>query len=260
MKGKILSSLKTKYAHLGLGDNILERMAESLAPSVTSEEQIETAVSGVESYLKLMQTEFDKFRNEKSGLQKELDKLQKDAEARRKAEEEAKKKAEEETAKKAEEEARRKAEKEANEGNTPPAETTEQIVARLLEANNAKIAKSYEEKLSAQQAEIKTLTDRLKADDEARQQAERAADFKARAKNLGIATAYDSVVASFIATSKDADDFESKIKSFKQSLTDDGSKSATPPDTPQQKQEKENEAIASLINEGTRKIVEQSKK
>lgn len=79
MKEKIFNALKTKYSNFGFGDKALEGVAESLARTVTKEEDIETAVSGVEPLLKSLQPQFDQLRNEKSGLQKQLDELKEGA-------------------------------------------------------------------------------------------------------------------------------------------------------------------------------------
>ena len=77
MKEKILLALRTKYAAFGLGDKVLDGVAESLSKTVTEESGVETAVSGVEPLLKSFQSNFDQLRNEKSGLQKKLDEIEK---------------------------------------------------------------------------------------------------------------------------------------------------------------------------------------
>lgn len=255
---RILASLKTKYASYGLGDSVLEKVAKQIEPGVGEEDaQIETAVSGVGAMLKLFQTELDKGRNERTGLQKKLDEMAKAEEARKKAEEEARKKAGEE-AKKAEEEARKRAEEEAAKG-TPPAETPEDIFKRLFKAEVGTLEKSYTERVNKQAEEIRQLTERLQKQDEARAEAERLAGYKAKAAELGISKAYEPVIMAFASTAKDAQDFESRITSFKQSLIDDGSLSATPPQTAEQKQAQEGEEIAKLIDAGTKQIVEQRK-
>ncbi len=75
MKGKILVALKTKYKTLGFGDKAFDGVADYLSKTVTEESQIETAISGVEGLLKAFQGDIDTVRNEKSGLQKQLDEL-----------------------------------------------------------------------------------------------------------------------------------------------------------------------------------------
>lgn len=75
MKGKILVALKTKYKTFGVGDKAFDGVADYLSKTVTEESQIETAISGVEGLLKAFQGDIDTVRNEKSGLQKQLDEL-----------------------------------------------------------------------------------------------------------------------------------------------------------------------------------------
>ena len=62
MKEQILTALKTKYANLGLSDQVLNSVSELLATSVTEESAIEGAVSGVESLLKAVQGDNDRIR------------------------------------------------------------------------------------------------------------------------------------------------------------------------------------------------------
>ena len=75
MKQKILNALKTKYKTFGFGDKAFDGVADYLSKTVTEEAQIETTIGGVEGLLKAFQGEVDVVRNEKSGLQKELDAL-----------------------------------------------------------------------------------------------------------------------------------------------------------------------------------------
>ena len=75
MKEKILVALKTKYKTFGFGDKAFDGVADYLSKTVTEEGQIETAISGVEGLLKAFQGDIDTVRNEKSGLQKQLDEL-----------------------------------------------------------------------------------------------------------------------------------------------------------------------------------------
>jgi len=62
MFDKILSGLKTKYKDLGLSETILKGIANKLARSVEKEENIETAVAGVEDDLKIFQSLADQNR------------------------------------------------------------------------------------------------------------------------------------------------------------------------------------------------------
>lgn len=75
MKEKILVALKTKYKTFGFGDKAFDGVADYLSKTVTEESAIETAIGGVESLLKAFQGDIDTVRNEKSGLQKQLDEL-----------------------------------------------------------------------------------------------------------------------------------------------------------------------------------------
>lgn len=77
MKVKLLSALKTKYNNLGFGDKAFDGVADYLSKTVTEENQIETAISGVEGLLKAFQGDIDKVRGEKTELQKKYDELEK---------------------------------------------------------------------------------------------------------------------------------------------------------------------------------------
>ena len=80
MKEKILVALKTKYKTFGFGDKAFDGVADYLSKTVTEDGQIETAIGGVEGLLKAFQGDIDSVRNEKSGLQKQLDELKKQIE------------------------------------------------------------------------------------------------------------------------------------------------------------------------------------
>lgn len=60
MKEKILQALKTKYSNLGLSAETLEGVANQLTFHVKEETEIEQAVAGVEPMLKAIQSEADK--------------------------------------------------------------------------------------------------------------------------------------------------------------------------------------------------------
>ena len=90
MKEKLLLSLKTKYKTFGFGDKAFDGVADYLSKTVTEESQIETAISGVEGLLKAFQGDIDTVRNEKSGLQKQLDELKKGEDGKKKEDEEKK--------------------------------------------------------------------------------------------------------------------------------------------------------------------------
>ena len=70
---KILSELKTKYKNLGLSETILKVMAETLAKTVETEEQITDAVAGVEGQMKIYQSFEDRNRT----LAKKLEEVEK---------------------------------------------------------------------------------------------------------------------------------------------------------------------------------------
>ena len=75
MKEKILVALKTKYSNLGFGAKALDGVASILEKSVTDESQIETAVSGVEPFLKVFQSDADRARTEYNALKGLYDEL-----------------------------------------------------------------------------------------------------------------------------------------------------------------------------------------
>jgi hypothetical protein len=59
VKESIISALKTKYSNLGFSEKTFTGVADYLAATVTEETQIETAITGVEPLLKLVQGEVD---------------------------------------------------------------------------------------------------------------------------------------------------------------------------------------------------------
>ncbi len=81
MKEKILTALKTKYSNLGFSSKVLDGIASSIEKSVTDESQIETAVGGIESILKVFQSDFDRAHTEYGTLKGQYDELKKQAEA-----------------------------------------------------------------------------------------------------------------------------------------------------------------------------------
>nr|ELB0069477.1 hypothetical protein [Elizabethkingia anophelis]ELB1894304.1 hypothetical protein [Elizabethkingia anophelis] len=86
MFDKILSGLKTKYKDLGLSETILKVTAETLAKTVEKEEDIETAVAGVEGQMKIYQS----FADQNRTLQTEITNLKKASNSEEKKEEEKK--------------------------------------------------------------------------------------------------------------------------------------------------------------------------
>ena len=169
MKEKIFQLLKTKYASLGLGDEILQAHAEMLANmGFVTEDNVEAIVSGQEGFLKDLQKANDKRASEaaktaKENAKKEFDEEQakKEAAAKEAAEKEAKEKAEKEAAEKEAKEAKEKAEKEAAE----KARKEEEERKRLEEMNQNKEIPDYVKKMQEELVK-KIQEERNKADEE----------------------------------------------------------------------------------------------
>nr|DAT56155.1 MAG TPA: hypothetical protein [Bacteriophage sp.] len=203
MKGKILVALKTKYKTFGFGDKAFDGVADYLSKTVTEESQIETAISGVEGLLKAFQGDIDTVRNEKSGLQKQLDEL--------------------------------KTKIENPNPNPKPEENKDDVPAwaqALIDSNKSLLT------------EVSTLK-------QEKLQATRQEQIMAKAKEYGIPENYAKRCAI-----KDDEDLDVYFKDLKQEFANDGFKGVTPPESAETKIEKENESIASMINEGTKTIVE----
>lgn len=83
MVDKLLQSLKTKYAHLGLEENILKAIATRLANAVKDDTEIENAVKGVEEEVKLLQSVADKGRTSLTKAEEARKKLEKELEQER---------------------------------------------------------------------------------------------------------------------------------------------------------------------------------
>ena len=83
MVDKLLQSLKTKYAHLGLEESVLKAIATRLANAVKEESEIENAVKGVEEEVKLLQSVADKGRTSLSKAEEARKKLEKELEEER---------------------------------------------------------------------------------------------------------------------------------------------------------------------------------
>ena len=203
MKGKILVALKTKYKTFGFGDKAFDGVADYLSKTVTEESQIETAISGVEGLLKAFQGDIDTVRNEKSGLQKQLDEL--------------------------------KTKIENPNPNPKPEEKKDDVPAwaqALIDSNKSLLT------------EVSTLK-------QEKLQATRQEQIMAKAKEYGIPKNYAKRCAI-----KDDEDLDVYFKDLKQEFANDGFEGVTPPESAETKFEKENESIASMINEGTKTIVE----
>ena len=76
MKDKIFQQLKQKYSNLGLAEEVLKSVAESLeATGIVTDENLETVVAGQGVMLKSYQSSIDKVRTEGANWKKELDEL-----------------------------------------------------------------------------------------------------------------------------------------------------------------------------------------
>ena len=87
-----------------------------------------------------------------------------------------------------------------------------------------------------------------------RAQATRQEHILSKAKEYGIPENYAKRCAI-----KDDEDLDAYFKDLKQEFANDGFKGVTPPESAEQKIEKENESIAGMISEGTKTIVESKK-
>lgn len=85
-------------------------------------------------------------------------------------------------------------------------------------------------------------------------QATRQEQILAKAKEYGIPENYAKR-----CTIKDDEDLDAYFKDLKQEFANDGFKGVTPPESAEEKIEKESESIAKMIDEGTKTIVEQNK-
>nr|DAN18721.1 MAG TPA: hypothetical protein [Caudoviricetes sp.] len=83
MVDKLLQSLKTKYAHLGLEESVLKAIANRLVNAVKEESEIENAVKGVEDEVKLLQSVADKGRTSLTKAEEARKKLEKELEEER---------------------------------------------------------------------------------------------------------------------------------------------------------------------------------
>lgn len=76
MKDKIFQQLKQKYSNLGLAEDVLKSVAESLAATgIVNDENLDTVVAGQGVMLKSYQSSIDKVRTEGANWKKELDEL-----------------------------------------------------------------------------------------------------------------------------------------------------------------------------------------
>ena len=80
MVDKLLQSLKTKYAHLGLKESVLKVIATRLATTVKDDTEIENTVKSVEEEVKLLQSVADEGRTSLSKAEEARKKLEKELE------------------------------------------------------------------------------------------------------------------------------------------------------------------------------------
>ena len=107
---------------------------------------------------------------------------------------------------------------------------------------------------NAVSAAVKPLSDKLAQFETEKLQATRQEQIMAKAKEYGIPENYAKRCAI-----KDDEDLDAYFKDLKQEFANDGFKGVTPPETAEEKIEKESESIAKMIDEGTKTIVEQYK-
>ena len=107
---------------------------------------------------------------------------------------------------------------------------------------------------NAVSAAVKPLSDKLTQFETEKQQATRQEQIMAKAKEYGIPESQ----AKRYAIPSDAD-LDTYFKDAKQELTNEGFAGVIPPESAEQQIEKESDAIAKMINESTKEIVEQNK-
>ena len=100
----------------------------------------------------------------------------------------------------------------------------------------------------------KNLSDKLTQLETEKAQTTRSQQILAKAKEYGIPENYAKRCAI-----KDDEDLDAYFKDLKQEFANDGFKGVTPPESSEEKIEKESESIAKMIDEGTKTIVEQNK-
>lgn len=224
MKAKILQNLSNKYKHLGLSAEVLDGVATQLSAFVTDETAIEPAVNGAESMLKNFQKYVD---SRVTSFKTEAEQNKASAEALK--------------AKLAELEGK-------TDGNNPNP-TDEDAVTKLINSFNTK----FEElnatigKLSSER-QHETLTQKLTA--------LIGNDVPKSFYQLQMAGRQfkdESEVTAF------AESLKESYGEFKQQLANEGFQQVDPPE-PSGGTVKESQAFAKMISDGTKEIVEQTKK
>lgn len=100
----------------------------------------------------------------------------------------------------------------------------------------------------------KDLSEKLAKMEAEKIQVTRAEQILSKAKEYGIPANYAKRCAI-----KDDEDLDAYFKDLKQEFANDGFKGVVPPESSEQKIEKENESIAKMISDGTKTIVESNK-
>ena len=132
-----------------------------------------------------------------------------------------------------------------------PVETTTTTTQQQTTEQQPDMAKIIADAVSAA---VKPLSDKIAQFETEKSQATRQEQILAKAKEYGIPENYAKRCAI-----KDDEDLDSYFKDLKQEFANDGFKGVTPPETAEEKIEKESESIAKMIDEGTKTIVEQNK-
>lgn len=167
MKEKIFQKLKQGYSHLGLGDEVLQAHAESLAAlGLVTDENIENVVNAQKPFLEGLQKNYDKRVTSATAKAKE--------DTKKELEDAAKAAAEEKARKEKEERERREKEKEMPDWYKAEKEAGDKTIKELLASVN-----TMKEGYDAMKAE----NDRFKAEKTA---AERKNSIISKAKELGI--------------------------------------------------------------------------
>lgn len=83
MKTEILNALKTRYANLGVSDSVLDRVAEVIAKTVSSSDEIEANIStdDIKGLLTAVQSGMDRLRTDNAKLAQQVKQLTKQSEA-----------------------------------------------------------------------------------------------------------------------------------------------------------------------------------
>ncbi len=131
-----------------------------------------------------------------------------------------------------------------------PVETTTTTTTTKTEENKDDVP-AWAQALIDSNKSLLTEVSTLKQE---KQQATRQEQILAKAKEYGIPENYAKRCAI-----KDDEDLDAYFKDLKQEFANDGFKGVTPPESAEQKIEKEAESIAKMIDEGTKTIVESKK-